>query len=327
MANFRDLPSELRNRIYELCLLHQEPIDPWTHHYPRQDLTPGLLLANKTIHREANPLLYAQNRFDFTSAAPEDVASFLGTIGHNAEYIRHICINFPSLRHLEPGNVALEEGSIGIFAHIQSRCANLSTLTTALNSTNDTVLQLDALDHPKTVTEALTLVDTCFSAILSLQYVIVQVYEDGPSGYIKSQMENLGWTVSETEYVDEWGSERSFDDDYWNRVDRDGWDDDDDDDGDSYDIDNDITGPRGLREPASRNPFEPKNRKMLFNPSHRNLVLRILRFSTSAPLWPSMVSRSRRQQPTPSGGVTWSIDSEMDRLEGRASSLDLEAFD
>ncbi|TVY53851.1 hypothetical protein LCER1_G007624 [Lachnellula cervina] len=188
MANFSDLPSELRNKIYELCLWHEGPIDPWNYHYPLQELTPGLLLSNKAIHREASPVLYAQNSFDFTFALPENVASFLGTIGHNnADY-----------------------------------------------STNDIVLKLDTLDYPKIVTEALTLVNTRFRAILSLQDIIIQVYEDGPSEYIKREMENLGWTVSTTEYVDEWGSEISFGEDDC------GWDDhDDDDDGDSYDIDKD----------------------------------------------------------------------------------------
>jgi len=235
-ANFLNLPSELRNRVYELCLLHQEPIHPWMDYNHRQELTPGLLRANKTVHREASSLLYAQNRFDFATATPEDVASFLKTIGdNNAACIRHICIDFPSLRDLEPGNVTLEEGSDGILANIQSSCANLRTLTTSLSSTHAMELRLDALDNPKIVIEALMLVNTRFRAILSLQDIIIEVYEDGPSGYMRRKMENHGWTVRITEYVEEWGSDRSFGDfeDDW---DHDyGYDDYDDD----YDIDND----------------------------------------------------------------------------------------
>lgn len=68
----------------------------------RQELTPGLIRANKTIHHEASSLLYAQNRFDFAMANPEDVASSLRTIGdNNADCIRHICVDFPSLCDLE----------------------------------------------------------------------------------------------------------------------------------------------------------------------------------------------------------------------------------
>jgi hypothetical protein len=237
-ANFLDLPSELRNRVYELCLLHEEPINPWIDQIQRQELTPGLLRANKTVHCEASSLLYAQNCFDFAMTTPEDVASFLRTIGNiNACCIRHVCVDFPTLRDLEPGNVTLEEDGDSILASIQSGCTNLRTLTTSLSSTHAMELRLDALDNPKIVTEALTLVNTHFRAISSLQDIIVEVYDDGPSGYIRRTMEDHGWTVSTTEYVEEWGSYRSFGDfeDDW---DHDyGYDDDADDD--DYDLDND----------------------------------------------------------------------------------------
>jgi len=236
-TNFLKLPSELRNRIYELCLLHEEPINPWIDYNQRHELTPGLLRANKTIHREASSLLYAQNRFDFTMATPEDVASFLRTIGNNnADCIRHICVDFPSLCDLEPGNVTLEEGSDSILENIQSGCANLRTLTTSLSSTHAMELRLDALDNHKIVTEALTLVNTRFRAVSSLQDIIVEVYEDGPSDYIRRKIENHGWTVNTTEYVEEWGSDRSFgdfEDDWDYDYGYDGGDD------DAYDIDND----------------------------------------------------------------------------------------
>jgi len=237
-ANFLKLPGELRNRVYELCLLRQEPVNPWIDFNLRQELSPGLLRANKTVHREASSLLYAQNRFDFTMATPEDVASFLGTIGrNNADCIRHVCVNFPNLRDLEPGNVTLEEGSDGILANIQSGCANLRMLTTSLYSTYAMELRLDALDNPKIVTEALTLVNTRFRAISSLQDIIVEVYEDGPS-YIRKKMENHGWTVSTTEYVEEWDLDRSFGD----------FEEEDDDDDDAYDIDNDSDFWRRARD-------------------------------------------------------------------------------
>ena len=244
-ANFLKLPGELRNSVYELCLLHQEPINPWADDKTLQELTPGLLRTNKTVHREASSLFYAQNRFDFTAATPEDVASFLGTIGrNNAGYIRHIYVNFPEFLHLEPGDVTLEPGnitleddSIGIFANIQSGCANLNTLTTSAYSTNTMQLRLDALDNPKIVTEALKLVDTLFRASSSLQEIIVEVYEDGPSDYIRRKMESHGWTISAVEYVEEWGTDMSFGDIEDDRDHDYGFDDDSGDD--DYDIDND----------------------------------------------------------------------------------------
>jgi hypothetical protein len=233
-ANFLTLPRELRDKVYELCLLDQEPINPWINFDSRQELTPGLLRANKTVHSEASSLFYAQNRFDFTMATAEDVDVFLETIGrNNAGCIRNIRVDFPNLRDLEPSNVTLEEASDGMLANIQSGCANLRTLTTSLDSTNAMEVRLDALDSPKIVAEALTLVHTRFKAISSLQDIIVEVYEDGPSDYIRREMENHGWTVVITKYVEDWGSDRffsDFEDDY-------GYDDDDGDD--AYDIDND----------------------------------------------------------------------------------------
>lgn len=233
--NFFSLPSELRNRVYELLLIHQEPIDPWVDHNRLQELTPGLFRANKTVQREVSSLFYAQNRFDFTMRTPEDVASFLEKIGrNNADYIRHICVDFPEFFPLDPNNVALEDNSVRILAKIQSDCTNLSTLTTSLSSTNAMEHRLDALDNLTVVSQAFRLLDTRFRAISSLQEIVVEVYKDGPSDYIRREMKSYGWKISATEYVEDFVSDWSFEDDDYR------YDDDDDDDGDDdYDVDND----------------------------------------------------------------------------------------
>jgi len=100
-------------------------------------------------------------------------------------------------------------------------------------------LKLDALDHLKIVAEALALVDASFRAISSLQGIIVEVYEDGPSNHIRRKMESHGWTINVTEQVEESDFHRSFgdieDDDYRysDEYGNDNYGDDD------YDIDND----------------------------------------------------------------------------------------
>jgi hypothetical protein len=140
-VNFFTLPRELRDKIYELCLLLDEPINPWDgfcrepdnpwddlHLY--HDLAPGLLGVNKTINSETRFLLY-RNCFDFTTANPEMLSSFLETIGNNADCIRHVYVNFPSLYNLSPGYVSFGEDDTRIFASIQSSCVNLRTLTTS----------------------------------------------------------------------------------------------------------------------------------------------------------------------------------------------------
>jgi hypothetical protein len=201
-ANFLKLPSELRNRIYRLCLLLQEPIDPWINYSRQRNLVPELLRTNRTVYREANSLLYAQNRFDFTNGTAEQIALFLKTIGRsNANYIQHICIDFPNFHHPELGNVTLSDGSIRIFASIQSSCANLSMLTAFAYSTLTMEDRLKELDKPEIIIE---LVDTCFRAISSLKKIIVGVYDNNPSCSIREKMKNCGWTIIVTEYEEEW---------------------------------------------------------------------------------------------------------------------------
>jgi hypothetical protein len=208
---------------------------PLVQSLPVQALTPGLLLANKTVHSEASSLLYAQNRFDFSIGTSKHVSSFLEQIGrNNTNYIKHIYIDFPEFRDLNLHDVTLADGSERILAKIQSDCNNLGTLTTSLNSTNEIELELDALDCPKIVAEAVALVDAHFRAISSIREIVVEVYKDGPSSYIRKEMESHGWTVSEKEHEEELGSDRSFadfEDDY------DGYDHDISDD--DYDIGND----------------------------------------------------------------------------------------
>jgi len=144
----------------------------------------------------------------------EHVASFLDQIGrHNASHIRLICIDFPDFRDLSQPNIALGDDSVRILAKIQSDCTNLSTLTTSLASTNAMEVKLDALGSPQIAGETLALVDARFRAISSLEEVVVEVYEDGPSVDIRRKMEGHGWTINVTERVEDSDSDRSFSDD------------------------------------------------------------------------------------------------------------------
>lgn len=98
-------------------------------------------------------------------------------------------------------------------------------------------LQLDNLDYYNAATEVLTLVDTRFRTISSLQEIILEVYEDGPSDHLRKRMESYGWTLSTTVYVEEEDWDRRLSD-----VDSDDYSYDHDnsgDDYDDYDIDND----------------------------------------------------------------------------------------
>ncbi|TRX88805.1 hypothetical protein FHL15_010264 [Xylaria flabelliformis] len=242
--SFLHLPSELRNEIYHLVLRYQDPIDPWVRGEFRrilQELTPGLLRANKAIHREASSLFYGTNRFNLSNAMPENVASFLDEIGSdNAGYIRHVLIRFPELPMLTAGDATLSEKSVSFLAVIQSRCTNLTTLKTSLDMTYHRELGLIdpyELGELEVVAEALQLVDTHFRAILSLQEIILEVYERDATDPIKRIVKNHGWTISEIEEDEDWYMAYRDGDDY-----DDGYDDifGDDDDVDDDEGDDDI---------------------------------------------------------------------------------------
>lgn len=197
-----------------------------------------MLRVNKVVQREASPMFYGQNRFSLTRDTPEEIALFLEQIGcENAGCIRHIIIDFPKFLHLDLGDITLEEDSVSILASIRNSCANLTTLATSLYSTDAMELRLDNLEHHTVVDEALKLVDNHFRAIPSLQEIVLEVYEDGPSGHIRERMKSHGWTLHTTENVEEeedWGREFSDLDD----VDY-GYGYGDEDEDDNYDIDDD----------------------------------------------------------------------------------------
>ncbi|KAF5648036.1 dynamin family [Fusarium sp. NRRL 52700] len=210
--SFLSLSGELRNAIYELILLQSEPIDPWLRYGPR--VLTALFCVSKTVHHEATLLFYSQNRFDFAGRHPEKIASFLQQIGtRNASSIRHIIIDFPEFRHLDPGDVTIDEESIDILGNILSSCTSLSTLRTSLYSTESMEHRLDNLDDDGSIaTEALNLVDTHFRAIPSSPEIILEVYEDRPSDSLRRNMKSYGWVLSENPSEEEEYWDRRFSD-------------------------------------------------------------------------------------------------------------------
>lgn len=234
-TSFLSLPSELRNGIYELLLVDEQPIRPgslfaslFQPHIPTVDL----LRANKTVHREASSILYGRNLFDFGHPYLKPISQFLDQIGiNNTGHIRHIMIAFPEFSHLSPNNdhITMTDRHIQIIDKIRNRCVNLSTLTTSLDTTSLAELRLDSLKNYKIKAEALRLVDAHFRSIPSLQKIIVEAYEDGTSCYIRTTMEGLGWelqTVEMEEEVDERDCDRESDYDDYDRHDYDDFDND-----------------------------------------------------------------------------------------------------
>ncbi|KAF1846453.1 uncharacterized protein K460DRAFT_367235 [Cucurbitaria berberidis CBS 394.84] len=204
--NFLGLPSELRNRIYELVLVRQDRIEPLPKFKPPQKFSPGLFRTNKIIHQEATSLFYAQNCFDFCLGTAKDVISFLDQIGRmNAGYIHSIYIDFPLFESLDADHVVLRAHSIRILEKIQSECGNLRTLSMMCTDNDFGECDITNSCNPDFVDKALRLVDTRCRAISSLREINVVIFRYFPYEHIDEEMKNLGWTI--TFEVDEWEDE------------------------------------------------------------------------------------------------------------------------
>ncbi|KAJ5467113.1 hypothetical protein N7475_004865 [Penicillium sp. IBT 31633x] len=108
-VSFLGLPPELRNEIYALLLVREEPIDPL---FGDHKLATNLLATNTTILHEAGSLLYGHNRFDLTSWNHQFVLQFLDIIGFvDASHLQCICVDLPELRDLS-GNISLADHSL-----------------------------------------------------------------------------------------------------------------------------------------------------------------------------------------------------------------------
>ncbi|KAI1266468.1 hypothetical protein F5Y18DRAFT_444937 [Xylariaceae sp. FL1019] len=216
-ASFLDLPAELRNEIYSLMVLFEDPIDPSMNWASMSwIITPGLLRANKIISHEASSMFYGSNCFYLKDATPKKPSSFLAEIGvRNAANIRHIMIDFPLWRYLDSSYVGLEVDSISTLAAINNNCTNLRTLTTSVSSTYATERVLDERVD-KVASEVLELVDTHFRSLTSLKEIIVMVLGGHrgfyPKPLIREIMRTLEWTIKvikENQWTD------SEDDDYY----------------------------------------------------------------------------------------------------------------
>ncbi|KAK8062890.1 hypothetical protein PG997_014987 [Apiospora hydei] len=134
------LPREIRDQVYQQCLQFLEALQPLA---KRSRTNRGcaipLLRTNKTVHAEACPVFYGQNRFAFPYInLPEDIVAFLQRIGsRNAGYIRHVRIPFPLLQHIKlGGKMALRPDDVEILASLRRGCPDLRTLSSDRQSTH-----------------------------------------------------------------------------------------------------------------------------------------------------------------------------------------------
>jgi hypothetical protein len=211
MASFLGLPSELRNMTYKQLLMLKDPIDPL---FGDQKLLldSAILYTNRSINCESSWILYAQNCFDFAESDYAPISRFPDQIGRiNAGYIQDINISFPRIRDIGD-NDTFEEDSALFIVKIETGCINMRTITMGPETASDMELYLDALDSSGSINRTFSLIDTRILQFPRLQRIIIEVYDDGRSSYIRTEMDRLGWVFSAVEPIEDFDYDRHFSD-------------------------------------------------------------------------------------------------------------------
>lgn len=184
LVGFMCLPGELRTRIYELVLLDEEDVSPLG--VFRKELSPGFLCANKTIHSEATwtlqqeSILFLQCQFQKGCHLPPQNRQQKMQVTFGISPLNFQ--GFPKSGMSTSGSTAPTRSKSSTVA-----APTLSTITITRDSTDNMEIMLCNLHNPQCATEVLNLVDSRLRAFLSLQEVILQVYEDAPSDQIMSK--------------------------------------------------------------------------------------------------------------------------------------------
>ena len=150
-----DLPLDIRLRIYSELLVQDSPVEFSEVPHGKQCFSPALLRVNKSVNREAIPLLYSNNCFRFSheyisynpyKSDVADLAPFLRQIGANASLLRHICINFPNFfRPQKSRSVVLSKGHVQVLQLIRETCRGLRTVEILCHVSNS-ILSLCDVD-------------------------------------------------------------------------------------------------------------------------------------------------------------------------------------
>jgi hypothetical protein len=181
-------PIEIRLKIYSELLVHHGPIDfsvPfWGNLSSRlcpkgTGIYPTLLRASKQVYGEAISLLYSDNCFRLTdpdaasTRRPTAIPAFVRQIGAQARLLRHVCIDFPTVRLTEDPEHDYEpqEENFDILDLIRETCPGITTLELLLPSERADFVLRDL----SVFTELLDLLQTRLEAFQSLQEVRVDV--------------------------------------------------------------------------------------------------------------------------------------------------------
>nr|POF22058.1 hypothetical protein CFP56_36145 [Quercus suber] len=201
--SFFGLPCEIRNMIYELVLLHEEPVGPWTKRNGRQ-LGINLLGINRTAHREASPIFYGRNRFDLRGYEGRLIDSLLPLIGsRNASHVQHVCVDFGRLFQvlsLDYSNGAIFDWSF--YTDLLNCCPNLLALTALAPGTYTAHYLLNLPDGRRALRDVLNHVKTRLGLFKGLARLLVEVPEIYQGGHLSRELESRGWTIKTAKHME-----------------------------------------------------------------------------------------------------------------------------
>ncbi|KAI9888731.1 MAG: hypothetical protein M1814_006463 [Vezdaea aestivalis] len=217
--SFLDISTEVRLKIYSELLVSSAPVvfaaqcNPWLSPSLQRQRTwfyPAILRVSKQISREARPILYSNNCFEFSEDFSEDFSvsteaktrPFLDRIGINAKLIRHISIPFPTY-HPDPPTKALDdETHIKNLEMICAMCTDVRTLEMqAPVEEYDYAFDNDLIEAETIGEGTLDLLNIRLKKIISLEKITVnfEVYPTGLDDDAKNAMQRLEWNIKLTE--------------------------------------------------------------------------------------------------------------------------------
>nr|POF17937.1 hypothetical protein CFP56_13348 [Quercus suber] len=200
---FLDLPCEVRNIIYELVLLRQEPIDCWIPwHRAQRQLGTQLLAVSKTVHREATPIYFGRNCFELREQISGIFRSVLWQVDRPcANQVQHARINF-KVFHSE--DHCSEFVLTDVLDGLQSRCPDLRTLTVRIYSTDNNRWWKDGSKGPRLFHEKLQILHAAISRFTELEKVIVVIPEDMFwSHHLRPELIRYPWRFKPVKDVDD----------------------------------------------------------------------------------------------------------------------------
>nr|POF17936.1 hypothetical protein CFP56_13347 [Quercus suber] len=210
VVSFLDIPGEVRNMIYELVLLHDEPLHcgyTWDR-VQQKELGINLLLANKTVRHEAAPIFFGRNCFEVMELAPCAFDSVLCKIhprlAHQIQHARTTFMIFCSEDHHRDFLLA------DVLDRIAGRCPNVRTITVLLENDHRDRWWRYPSWGVRLFRDKLAAVNAALSRFTKLGKVIVEVPRDVLKDRMQRELQKYAWDLKIVEAVQEGVTEADF---------------------------------------------------------------------------------------------------------------------